>query len=197
MNAQETTYPGRWRPDGGNSLPLYGPGLPSEDDIRLFGEIRGKVALDISCGRGLSLKYLADRGAAELWGADSSRACLDRTRELLSESGYYVELRQLRMEDMHSILESHFDFVYSIGGVNRSAVMPSVFEAAYRYLKPEGSLIISFDRGGLTADCVNALAGAGFFIERLVVPDGSETAETGALPSSFIIKAKKPPEYYY
>ena len=48
-------------------LPKYGPYTASEEEIHLFDSIRNKKVLDIGCGSGHSLQYMAEHGAEELW----------------------------------------------------------------------------------------------------------------------------------
>ena len=51
---------------GGTALPIYGPLAPTEESLQLLGAIRGMRALELGCGSGHSLRYLAERGAAEV-----------------------------------------------------------------------------------------------------------------------------------
>ncbi len=57
---------------GGTALPEYGPLAPTEDDLRLLEATPDLRALELGCGSGHSLRYLAERGARELWGIDLS-----------------------------------------------------------------------------------------------------------------------------
>ncbi len=50
------------------ALPKYGVLFVTEDDLHLFDDVSGKKVLEICCGSGHSLKYLADRNAGELVG---------------------------------------------------------------------------------------------------------------------------------
>ncbi len=59
---------------GGTALPEYGPLAPTEDRLQLLGDIDGLRVLEVGCGSGHSLLYLAQRGAAELWGLDLAPA---------------------------------------------------------------------------------------------------------------------------
>lgn len=62
---------------GTTALPEYGVRFPTEDDLHLFGDVRGKKMLEICCGSGHSLKYHAERGAGELYGVDLSQKQLE------------------------------------------------------------------------------------------------------------------------
>ena len=57
----------------------------TEDDLRLFGDVSGKKLLEICCGSGHSLKYHADRKAAELWGVDISDKQIENADAYLKE----------------------------------------------------------------------------------------------------------------
>src|SRR5258706_5918003 len=53
---------------GGTALPEYGPLAPTEDTLTLLDQVPGSRVLELGCGSGHSLRYLAERGAQELWG---------------------------------------------------------------------------------------------------------------------------------
>lgn len=48
-----------------NRVPEYGVKFVTEDELHFFKDVAGKKVLEICCGSGHSLKYLADRKAAE------------------------------------------------------------------------------------------------------------------------------------
>lgn len=51
---------------GTTALPEYGVCFPTEDDLRLFGDVSDKKMLEMCCGSGHFLMYNAERGASEL-----------------------------------------------------------------------------------------------------------------------------------
>jgi len=57
---------------GSTALPEYGPLAPTEETLRLLDRPADICALELGCGSGHSLRYLAERGARELWGIDLS-----------------------------------------------------------------------------------------------------------------------------
>src|SRR5882672_5576530 len=57
---------------GGTALPEYGPLAPTEDTLGLLDPVPASRVLELGCGSGHSLHYLAERGALELWGVDLS-----------------------------------------------------------------------------------------------------------------------------
>ena len=48
---------------GGTALPEYGPLAPTEDTLTLLDEVPGSRVLELGCGSGHSLRYLAERVA--------------------------------------------------------------------------------------------------------------------------------------
>ena len=89
---------------GTTALPQYGVKFPTEEELKLFGDVTGKKMLEICCGSGHSIKYHADRHAGELWGIDISQKQLDNAvfdaSEIASkfrELGYIVEEPQLNV----------------------------------------------------------------------------------------------------
>ena len=124
-------------------LPSYGVGL-SEDDLHLFGDVSGKKLLDICCGAGGSLKYHADRGAAELWGLDISKSQLALADAYLKEHGCTARLICAPMEADAGIPENYFDFVYSVYGIGWTTDLEGTFRKIASYLKKDGSFIFSW-----------------------------------------------------
>ena len=98
---------------GTTALPEYGMKFLTEDELHFFKDVSGKKVLEICCGSGHSLKYLADRKAGELWGLDLSQRQLENADKLLAESGYTAKLICSPMEAEAGIPRNYFDFVYS------------------------------------------------------------------------------------
>src|SRR3954447_16054897 len=68
---------------GATALPEYGPLAPTEDSVALLDEVAGSRVLELGCGSGHSLRYLAERGAQELWGVDISDVQIAYAEETL------------------------------------------------------------------------------------------------------------------
>src|SRR5918994_3156071 len=70
---------------GGTALPEYGPLAATEDSLRLLDTATDLRALELGCGSGHSLRYLAERGAGELWGIDLSPVQVAFAKDTLRE----------------------------------------------------------------------------------------------------------------
>ena len=129
---------------GTTALPEYGVKFVTEDELQLFKDVSGKKVLEICCGSGHSLKYLADRNAAELWGVDFSQKQLDNAEELLRSHGYSAKLICGPMEAELDIPKDYFDYVYSIYGIGWTTDLQGTFNRIASYLKKDGIFIFSW-----------------------------------------------------
>src|SRR6476646_584889 len=77
---------------GGTALPEYGPLAPTEDMLQLLDAVPDMCALELRCGSGHSLRYLAERGARELWGLDLSAVQMAFAEETLRPFASKVRL---------------------------------------------------------------------------------------------------------
>lgn len=124
-------------------LPKYGPYTASEDEIHLFDVIGNKKVLDIGCGSGHSLQYMAEHGAGELWGLDLSNTQIETAKETLK--CWNPKLICGAMEEEGGIPKEYFDIVYSIYALGWTSNLEKTLELIYSYLKPGGSFIFSWE----------------------------------------------------
>jgi ubiquinone/menaquinone biosynthesis C-methylase UbiE len=136
------TYADLWF--GTTALPTYGVKFVTEDDLHLFGDVSGKKLLEICCGSGHSLKYHADRNAAELWGVDISQKQIDNADAYLKSYGYTAKFICSPMEAELEIPSNYFDFVYSIYGIGWTTDLLGTFKKIASYLKKDGIFIFSW-----------------------------------------------------
>jgi len=136
------TYADDWF--GVTALPQYGPCFVTEKELNLFGDVKGKKLLEIGCGSGHSLKYHADKGAAELWGLDMSNKQLENANNYLRENNYTAKLICSPMEEECGIPKNYFDFVYSIYAIGWTTDLENTFIKIAAYLKKDGVFIFSW-----------------------------------------------------
>lgn len=129
---------------GTTALPTYGVKFVTEDDLHLFGDVSGKKMLEICCGSGHSLKYHADRNAAELWGVDLSEKQIENAKAYLKENGYTAKFLCGPMEADLDIPTNYFDYVYSIYGIGWTTDLQGTFDKISSYLKKDGIFIFSW-----------------------------------------------------
>lgn len=130
---------------GGTILPRYGPLSPSDAELHLIEPLQGARVLDLGCGSGKSLLYLAQQGAGELWGLDLSHAQIERTAALLREHGIACRLFESPMEENPGIPLAYFDFVVSIYSLGWTVNLCQTLRHVHSYLKDGGCFIFSWE----------------------------------------------------
>lgn len=128
---------------GGTALPKYGPLAPTEDALGLLDARRDLRVLELGCGSGHSLRYLAERGALELWGIDLSPVQIAFAEETLRPFAPRVRLVEAPMEVDAGIPRNHFDLVFSIYGLGWTTDLPATMALIARYLRDGGCFIVS------------------------------------------------------
>lgn len=141
----------------GTILPSYGPYTPSEEELCLFGDVRGKAMLELACGSGASLAWMAERGAKELWGLDISKARIAQAKALMKTVGKEARLFAAAMETNPGIPRGYFDIVYSIYGLGWTSDLKSTIARVQEYLKPGGQFVFSWDNPLM--QCIDAVDG--------------------------------------
>lgn len=128
---------------GGTALPEYGPPAPTEDTLGLLDQAPALRVLELGCGSGHSLRYLAERGAQELWGIDLSPVQIAFAAETLRSFTSKVRLIESPMEVNPGVPQNHFDLVFSIYGLGWTTDLPATMALVNQYLRPGGCLVVS------------------------------------------------------
>jgi len=128
---------------GGTALPEYGPLAPTEDELKLLDRTLDVRALELGCGSGHSLRYLAERGARELCGVDLSPVQIAFATETLRPFAPRVRLIESPMERDPGIPSNHFDLVFSIYGLGWTTDLPETMALVARCLQSGGCFIVS------------------------------------------------------
>lgn len=129
--------------NGKDALPSYGPFAQTEEELGLFDDIKNKKVLDIGCGSGHSLRYMAEKGASELWGIDLSESQINTAKETLKD--VKANLFCSAMEAEIELPKQYFDIVYSIYAIGWSTDLATTLKLIHSYLKPGGCFIFSWD----------------------------------------------------
>jgi len=128
---------------GSTALPEYGPLAPTEDSLGLLDRVPGLRALELGCGSGHSLRYLAERGAVDLWGIDLSSVQIGFAEETLRPFASRVHLIESPMEVDSRVPRHYFDLVFSIYGLGWSTDLPATLALVAHYLRQGGCFIVS------------------------------------------------------
>lgn len=130
---------------GVTALPTYGPLTPTEDELQLLGEVQGKRILEIGCGSGHSLAYIATLGAEELWGLDISTTQLEAARHLHQTQGLISRLFCSPMEENPGLPANYFDLIFSIYALGWTVDLAQTLSLIASYLVPGGCFLFSWE----------------------------------------------------
>ncbi|MBI4416731.1 MAG: methyltransferase domain-containing protein, partial [Euryarchaeota archaeon] len=90
----------------------YGPRMPTERQLQLIGDVRGKRLLEIGCGGGQCAIAFAKRGAIAA-GKDLSEEQLAFARALAEREGVHVDFHHGTVEDLSEFGDETQDVVFS------------------------------------------------------------------------------------
>ncbi len=129
---------------GATALPSWGGFLPDEDKLNLLGDLSNKSVLEIGCGNGHSLEYIANHKATNLWGVDISAKQIARTKEYLDSKGIQANLICSPMENECELPKDYFDLVYSVYGIGWTTDLEKTFKHIFSYLKKDGVFVFGW-----------------------------------------------------
>ena len=121
------------------SLPEYGPYMANEEKLQLFKDVKGKKVLELGCASGKSLKFLANRGASEVWGIDISEEQIKKAKTMQLENSFFFISS---MENNPGIPLDYFDYVLSLYSIGYSCNPLQTIVLSSSYLKKGGKFIL-------------------------------------------------------
>ena len=120
----------------------YGPGVGTEDDFHLVGDVKGKRVLELGCGRAQRSIAFARQGATAI-GVDFSPEMIHGAMRLCEREGAKVELRQGDLADLAFLRADSVDLVFSVYALSYGRDVERVFRQAHRVLKAGAPLVFS------------------------------------------------------
>ena len=135
----------------------YGPDIPTEAELRLLGDLKGKRVLELGCG-GAQCSITFARAGATAIGVDFSAEQLAHARKLCEAEEVRVELRQADMADLAFLRADSIDLAFSSYAFQYVEDLGRVFRQVHRVLKVGAPLVFSLphpawfpidDRGGV------------------------------------------------
>jgi SAM-dependent methyltransferase len=122
----------------------YGPEGPTEDDLRILGDVAGKRVLDLGCGDGRAAVAFALRGATTI-AVDASVRMLDRARTLAESAAVRVEWHQGDVADLAFLRAESIDLVFSAYSLGEVGDLHRVLRQVHRVLKNRGAFVFSYE----------------------------------------------------
>jgi ubiquinone/menaquinone biosynthesis C-methylase UbiE len=122
----------------------YGPDLPTERELRLLGDVKGKRVLDLGCGSGQASIALARQGAHAI-ALDASAAQLERARHLAATEEIRVEWHRSDLADLAFLRADSVDLAFSAHVLAEVEDLDRVFRQVHRVLRPGGAFVFSYE----------------------------------------------------
>lgn len=123
----------------------YGLHSPTEAELNLLEEVKGQVILEVGCGSGHTLEYLANRGAKQLWGVDLSSKQIETAKEVVSGFDIPIHFVESPMEEMTGLPNNYFDTAVSIYALGWTVNLEKTLTNIFRALKPGGIFVFSWE----------------------------------------------------
>jgi SAM-dependent methyltransferase len=120
----------------------YGPGLPTEDELKLLGHVEGRRVLELACGAGASAVALAKAGARVI-AVDVDARNLDDTRERAEREGVRVETHHGPLAELAFVRADTIDAALSTYGLATVADLDRVFRQVHRVLRTDRPFVFS------------------------------------------------------
>ena len=122
----------------------YGPDLPTDADLRLCGDVRGKRVLDVGCGAGENAIAFALPGAHVI-AVDASTGQLQLARKLADAAEVRVEWHHGDAADLAFLRADSIDLAIAIGLLGEVDDVDRLLRQVQRVLRPGGAFVISLD----------------------------------------------------
>jgi SAM-dependent methyltransferase len=122
----------------------YGPDLPTEADLRLCGEVRGKRVLELGCGAGENAVLFAKQGAHTI-ALDSSHAQLSLARALAEAQETRVEWHESDAADLAFLRADSIDLAFSAGMLSEVEDVDRLFRQVHRVLRPGSAFVFAYE----------------------------------------------------
>jgi ubiquinone/menaquinone biosynthesis C-methylase UbiE len=123
---------------------LYGPDGPTEEDLRLIGDVKGKRVVDLGCGTGQAAITLARQGATVI-AVDGSARMLDRARSLAERLETRVEWHHSDISDLAFLRADSIDAVLSVYAVGEVVDLSRLLRQVHRVLRNRSAFVFSHE----------------------------------------------------
>ena len=122
----------------------YGLYSPSENELKLLGNVKGKHILEIGCGGGQCSIAFAKQKAIAI-GIDISEEQIKFAKKLAEKEMVKVKFMVGDFQDLSKIKSNSQDIVFSAFALQYSPDLNEVFKEVYRVLRRNSLFVFSFD----------------------------------------------------
>ena len=122
----------------------FGTDLPTEADLRLCGDLKGRRVLDIGCGAGENAVAMAGQGAHVI-AIDVSSAQLALGRKLADAAEVRVEWHQSDAADLAFLRADSIDLALAAGVVHEVEDLDRLLRQVHRVLRAGAAFVFSHE----------------------------------------------------
>ena len=122
----------------------YGEHIPTDTELRLCGDAKGKRVLDLGCGSGENAVALARRGAHVI-ALDRSLGQLNLARKLAEHAEVKVEFHESDVADLAFLRADSIDLALATNVLGEVDDVDRVFRQVHRVLRPGAAFVFSLD----------------------------------------------------
>ena len=123
---------------------LYAPGGPTEDDLRLCGDVSGKRVLDLGTGNGMNAIALSRQGAHVI-AIDRSPGQLAQARKLAATMDTRVEWHECDAADLAFLRADSIDLAFAACVLGEVEDVDRLLRQVHRVLRPGAAFVFSYD----------------------------------------------------
>jgi SAM-dependent methyltransferase len=120
----------------------YGPGLPTESELKLLGHVEGRRVLELGCGAGAGAVALA-KGGARVIAVDEEAANLGETRERAEREGVRIETHHGPLAELAFVRADTIDAAVSTYALATVDDLDRVFRQVHRVLHTDRPFVFS------------------------------------------------------
>jgi SAM-dependent methyltransferase len=134
----------RARTDAPVDIISYGPDGPTEDELRLMGDVAGKRVLDLGTGAGQTAIAFAKQGAVAI-AVDASSGQLDRARRTAVREDVRLEWHHGDLADLAFLRADSIDLAFSAFAISEVADLDRLFRQVHRVLRANSVFVFSYE----------------------------------------------------
>lgn len=128
----------------GTDSPHYGPDVPTERELKLVGDVKGKRVLELGCGGGQCSIAFAKLGGVAI-GIDASAEQLAYAKRLAEREEVRVEWHHGDLADLAFLRADSIDVAFSAYAFSYVADLSRVLRQVHRVLRHHGLFVFSYE----------------------------------------------------
>jgi SAM-dependent methyltransferase len=146
----------------------FGPDLPTEAELRLIGDVRGKRVLDLGCGEGANAVAFA-RAGAHVIAVDREVDALAQGRRRADEAEVRVEWHPGDVADLAFLRADSIDVTLAVGLLAEVEDVDRLLRQVHRVLRAGAPFVFSYEHPMALAVSRDDAAPGGLPLGRLEV----------------------------